>query len=112
MEDLVQRLAKGEHAVEASLRPEKTVKALRDRIERGFVHVRFTQTRGGTELGFSLDRERSDLSKADFEKQTGSVTLVGELTLDYERVRCVAEILLPSLEGTGHLELIGQPASA
>lgn len=111
MNDLVQRLSAGEHPVEASLRPERSVKAFRESIERGFVHVRFTGTRGGTELGFSIDQERSDLSKADFDNEAGRARLVGELTLDYIPVRCIANIELPSLTGTGHLEPTGASAA-
>lgn len=106
MSDLVQRLSSGDHPVEASLRPSRTVQALKECIASGYVHVRFTKTRGGTELGFPLDPVRSDYSAADFQNQTGKVLLVGELTLDYSRVRCVTHIDLPSLEGVGHLEPI------
>ena len=102
MNDLVQRLTK-EQEVEAGLRPEPTVQAFKAAIDRNYVHVKFTQTRGGTELGFRLDNERSDLSGADFENGTGSVTVVGELTLDYVKVRCHATIDLATLKGTGYL---------
>ena len=66
--------------------------------------MRFTGTRGGTELGFSVDRERSRLADADFAQGTGHATIVGDLTLDYVDVRCIADIDLPSLQGTGRLE--------
>jgi uncharacterized protein YbdZ (MbtH family) len=100
---LVEKLCKGSHQVEASLRPEKTTKALKDRIDMGYVHIKFTQTKGGTELGVRLDRETLDLSRADFEKQTGAVHLEGELTLDYVKVRCIADIDLQTLNGKGRL---------
>jgi uncharacterized protein YbdZ (MbtH family) len=102
-DDLVTRLCKGDHHVEASLRPEKTAQALKDRIELGYVHIKFTETRGGTELGVRLDRDTIDLSRADFESQTGTAHLEGELTLDYVKVRCVADIDLQTLKGKGHL---------
>jgi uncharacterized protein YbdZ (MbtH family) len=102
-DDLVSRLCKGDHPVEASLRPEKTAKALRDRIDLGYVHIKFTETRGGTELGVRLDQDALDLRQADFENQTGTAHLEGELTLDYVKVRCVADINLQTLKGEGHL---------
>lgn len=102
-ESLVQRLSKGEHPVEASLRPKRTVQALKECIDRGYVHIKFTNTKGGTELGVRLDKAATDLSKADFEKETGSLHLVGGLTLDYVKVRCVADIDLDTLDGKGHL---------
>jgi hypothetical protein len=100
--DLVQRLTK-EQEVEASLRPEPTLQYFKAAVDRGYVHVKFTQTRGGTELGVRLDPERSDLKNADWENGTGSVTVVGELTLDYVKVRCHATIDLATLKGTGYL---------
>src|SRR5688500_18308085 len=102
--DLVERLCEGEHPVEASLRPDKSVQRLKQSIDRGYVHIKFTDTQGGTELGVRLDPERSDLTRADFERRTGSVRLVGALTLNYVNVRCVADIELSTLSGRGHLE--------
>lgn len=104
MSDLVRRLSEGEHPVEAGLRPEKTVQALQERIDMGYVFVKFTDTRGGTELGVRLDLDATDLSNADFDGQKGTVHLVGGLTLDYVKVRCIADIDLETLTGTGHLE--------
>jgi uncharacterized protein YbdZ (MbtH family) len=105
-DDLVQRLAEGSHPVEVSLRPKQTVKILQECIDRGYVHVKFTDTKGGTELGVRLDQDASDLSQADFENQTGTAHLVGGLTLNYVKVRCIADIELPTLAGHGHLEVI------
>lgn len=104
MSDLVQRLSTGDHRVEASVRPERTVKAFKECLDRGYVLVKFTETRGGTELGFNVERERSDTSTADFDGETGHLTLSGTLTLDYVPVRCIVDLALPSLEGRGRLE--------
>lgn len=106
MNELVQRLSQGNHPVEASLRPEKTVAALKESIDREYVHIKFTNTQGGTDLGVRLDREASNFNAADFEQQTGKVHLVGNLTLNYVKVRCVADIDLETLAGVGHLEPI------
>lgn len=104
-DDLVSRLTKGDHQIESSLRPEKTVEALKERIDLGYVHLKFTETRGGTELGVRLDREALDLSRADFERRQGVVHLEGELTLNYVKVRCIADIDLQTLAGKGRLAL-------
>jgi|SRR5205807_304657 len=106
MNDLISRLSRGDHPVEVSLRPEKTVEGFKAAIDRGYVHIRFTSTRGGTDLGFKIDESLSDLSGANFEAKTGRVKICGDLTLDYEKVRCVADLDLGTLEGTGHLELL------
>ena len=103
-DDLVDRLCEGQHPIEAGLPPHATAQSLKQAIDRDSVHVRFTDTKGGTELGLRLDRDASDWSAADFERPDGRVRLVGELTLNYEKVRCVADIDLQSLAGTGHLE--------
>ena len=103
MNDLVQRLTKDQPVV-ASLRPEPTVEAFKAAIDRGYVHVLFTETRGGTELGVRIDPAYLDLSGADFEHHTGTVKVAGELVLDYVRVRCHAAIDLATLRGTGRLE--------
>ena len=105
MDDLVRRLIEGKHAVEVRVRPEKTPAMFKAAIDRGIVHLRFPETRGGTELGVHLDPGSSDLSGADFERGTGSVKLNGRLTLNYVKVRCIADINLDSLTGLGNLEL-------
>lgn len=79
---LVDRLCEGEHSVEAGLRPEKTVKLFKEAVDRDYVHIKFTGTKGGTELGVRLDRETCDFAKADFENGTGMTHIEGRLTLD------------------------------
>jgi len=106
MNKLVQRLSEGKHPVEASLRPEKTAAALKESIDRGYVHIKFTNTKGGTDLGVRLDRNACNLNEADFAHQTGKVHLVGDLKLNYVKVRCITDIDLETLEGKGYLEPI------
>jgi len=102
---LVQKLSQGEHPVEIALRPEPTLARLKECIERGYVHLKFVDTRGGTELGIRLDMQASSLD-ADFEKGIGHIKLVGSLILDYVKVNCVADIDISSFTGTGHLTLV------
>jgi hypothetical protein len=104
MNELVERLSQGEHPIEAGLRPKKTVTAFKESIDRGYVHIKFTGTKGGTELGVRLDTEASNLQEANFNSEVGQVHLVGNLTLNYEKVRCIADIDLKTLEGKAHLE--------
>src|SRR5919106_3205249 len=103
VDELVARLSARDHHVEASLRPGKTVKAFKECIDRGYVHIKFTETKGGTELGFKLDRQASDLSKADFDTETGNIHVVGNLPLNYVKVQCIADIELKTLQGKGYL---------
>jgi len=104
MSVLVQKLSSGDHRVEISLRPNRTAKDLQACIEKGYVHIKFTDTQGGTDLYVPLRADRTDLAGADFERGTGRVRLVGSLKLDYVPVLCVAEIDLETMSGRGHLE--------
>jgi hypothetical protein len=102
MSTLVQKLSQGHHPVEISLRPNGNAKALKECIDRGYVHVKFTDTQGGTELGVKIDKGAGDLN-ADFDHGVGNIQLVGNLTLDYVRVQCVAAIDVCTLTGQGYL---------
>jgi uncharacterized protein YbdZ (MbtH family) len=105
MDDLVERLSKEWSPVEISLRPKPTVEAFKEAIERGLVLVKFTSTKGGTELGVHLDATRSDTWPCDG-AGAGSLRLVGTLTLNDVPVRCVTDINLQSLRGEGRLEIV------
>jgi hypothetical protein len=104
MNELVERLTNGPHPIVAER--SESPRELREQIERGFVLLKFPNTRGGTELGSQLDMKQTRLDGADFESGTGTVHLVGNLTLNYDKVQLVADIDLASLKGTGQLVLI------
>lgn len=105
-ESLVDRLCTGDQPFVLSLRPEPTLKRFKEAIEQGYLRVKFTGTNPGTELGVRLDKEASDFNGANFEEGTGSARAVGDMTLDYVRVRCVANIDLETLAGHGRLEKV------
>jgi len=100
---LVDRLCEGDNPVEVRMRPENTIARFKAAVDRNYVHIKFTGTKGGTELGVRLDRNACDFKKADFESGTGTVYVEGGLTLDSVQVRCIANIDLKTLEGTGRL---------
>lgn len=110
MSDLVQRLSQGDSKVTYRARRDDVRAELKEAIERKYVHVLFTETRGGTELGFQLDEARSDLSGANWDAGEGSVHLEGELKLDGVRVRCVADLDLATVEGRGRLVVVEEQA--
>jgi hypothetical protein len=113
MSDVVRKLCGGSHPVEIILRSERTAPALKQRIEQnGFVYIKFTETRGGTELGVRLDRQACDWESADFEQGRGKITLTGRLTLNFVPVQCVADIDLSTLAGTAYLQMTGDDADA
>lgn len=110
-ESLVDRLCLGDHPVVVSQRPEPSVKGFKEALDSGYVRVKFTGTEGGTELGLRVDKEASDFVNANFEAGTGQVRVVGGLSLDYTKVRCIANIDLQTLDGVGHLEKVEEAAN-
>ncbi len=105
-ESLVNRLCAGDHPVVLSHRPEPSVKLFKEAVDNGYLRLKFIDTKPGTELGVNLDLSACDLGAANFEEGTGSALIVGNLSLDYRKVRCVANIDLAMLAGQGHLEAI------
>lgn len=106
MNELVQRLAEGEHPVTVG-GPKPSLEEFHKRIEEmGYVFIKFTDTRGGTDLGVRIDKAAVDLTRANFAEGTGVAHVEGTLTLNYVKVRCVAEIDLSTLNGTGHLVIL------
>jgi uncharacterized protein YbdZ (MbtH family) len=103
---LVERLSQGEHPVELVLRGERSGAELSRRLEAGYVHLKFTTTRGGTELGVRLDEARCKLDAADLLRGSGKIVLVGTLRLDLVPVECVATIDVATLTGTGALKTV------
>lgn len=106
MDELVQRLAQGEHPI--TVRRYSAAAELKQAIDRGYVLVKFTDTHGGTELGVRLDPAMTDCTQADFAQTRGTARLAGTLTLNYIKVRAVAAVDLTTLAGTGHLEILEQ----
>lgn len=105
-ESLPLRLSRGPQPVELTLRPERTTANLLRQVDTGYVHVRFTATRGGTELSIALEPGSAERIKSQAERGEGVVQVAGRLTLDYVPVRCIADIDLSTFAGTGRLEIL------
>lgn len=103
MNELVQRLSEGDHSVTVG-GPHPSLEEFQKRLEEmGYVFIKFTGTRGGTDLGVHIDKSATDLSQSHFEQRSGIVHVEGTLTLNYVKVRCIADIDLATFNGTGHL---------
>ena len=100
-DDLVSYLSKGDHPVEATSR---SADEFLKRIASGYINIRFTATRGGTELGVKLDAGATSVEPADGHE--GKAHIVGDLTLNYRRVRFVADLEVGTLRGVGRLQLV------
>ena len=84
--------------------PKPSLEEFKKRVEdMGYVFIKFTATRGGTDLGVRVDKSATDLSQAFFDQHTGVAHVEGLLTLNYVKVRCIADINLETLNGTGRL---------
>ncbi len=101
---LVDRLASGDHPAVVCLRPEPSLRQFKDTLDSGYLRVKFTDTNPGTELGVRLNKYDCNFDGANFEEGTGSIHVVGDLSLDFTPVRCVADINLDTLAGHGHIE--------
>jgi hypothetical protein len=102
MNELVQRLANGTHPIDFETRT-KGLNEIKERLDNGFVFVTFTQTKGGTELGINIENALTNLSMADFKEGSGIIHVSGTCTLNYQKVRCTADIDLATLKGSGNL---------
>lgn len=106
MNALVQKLSEGEHPITLG-GPSPSLEAFQRRLENpGYVFIKFTDTQGGTDLGVRIDKEATDVSRANFAEGTGIVHVEGTLILNFVRVRCYAKIDLHTLNGTGHLAIL------
>lgn len=104
MDSLVKRLSEGKHPVELESRT-KEFSEIKERLNNGFVFVTFTGTMGGTELGINIEPKLSNFKMADFETQKGTLLIVGTCELNYQKVRCFAEVDLSMKKGNGYLEI-------
>jgi hypothetical protein len=105
MNELTQRLTTEQPVTVGG--PQTSLEQLRNRIDNiGIAFVKFTQTRGGTDLGVRVDPSACDLSKGDFENGSGVIHIEGTLILNGDPVRCVADIDLATFDGTGQVRVI------
>ena len=98
-EDLVQRLSTGTHTVRATRAG--SLDELDAALERGFLHLTFGGTNGETELNLQVDPAATQRRESG-----GHLHVEGILTLDFVPVRCVADLDLPALSGTGRLVML------
>lgn len=62
---IVKRLSEGKHEVVIGHRDE-SYEEIKERIEDDYIHVKFIQTRGGTELGINVDLKSTNVKDLDF----------------------------------------------
>jgi len=104
MSELAHRLSRGDHGITDRPGRDNAWTGLRAAIEREYVHVPFTETRGGTEAGFRLDPAPSGLPGESWEEGEGPIRLEDRLSLVGVTVRCVADPDPRKMAGAGLLE--------
>lgn len=104
MDDLIKKLGEGEHPLTTLGYRSST--ELKRAVESGYVLVKFTDRRGGTELGLRLEPGCSNLTTDDWDHGSGNIHLIGYVILDNIKVRCIADVDIANHRGTGHLEII------
>lgn len=105
--ELVKRLTEGKHEVVIGHRDE-SYQEIKERIEDGYIHIKFTQTRGGTELGINVDLNSTNVKDLDFTKGQGLLHIEGSTNLNYNAVRLIADIDLASRKGEGYLQVVSE----
>ena len=105
MDSLVKRLS-SKQPIEFESRTDTMVELKERLTEMKFVFITFPETKGGTELGIDVDLDLTDIKNADFDKGVGNIHVTGTCELNYQKVRCIADVDLSTRRGTGHLELI------
>lgn len=105
--ELVQKLSEGKHEVVIGHRDEP-YEEIKQRLEDGYIHVKFTLTRGGTELGINVDLNNTNVNELNFNVGEGILHIEGTTNLNYNLVRCIADIDLKTRIGEGHLQVIDE----
>lgn len=107
MDKLVNELSNGKHPVIFEPRTEK-LSEIKDRLDQGFVFIKFFETQGETELGINIDNDLTCLSEVDFTLGKGVFHVVGTCELNFRKVRCIADIDISSRQGKGYLQLLDE----
>lgn len=108
--ELVQILSEGKHEVVIGYRDE-AYEEIKQRIEDGYIHIKFTQTKGGTEIGINVDLNNTNVKQLDFANKEGILHIEGTTNLNYNAVRCIADIDLAAKKGEGFLQIVTEKSS-
>ena len=71
-----------------------------------FIHIKFINTNGGTELGVNIDFDKTIVDEFDSAIKGGVFHIEGTTNLNYVNTRCIVDINLSSRNGKGRLEIL------
>ena len=103
MNKLIEMLSEGARPVIVN-RKQPTVTQLKERIRMKHVPVLFQET--CTEIGIWLDERKCYLVAGDLEGEKGMLHLEGVVTLNYEKIRCLIDLDVSTLHGSGRIERV------
>ncbi len=103
--DLVKMLSEGKHEITIGHNGD-SLEDIKKRINDGFVHINFINTKGGTEIGIKVDLKNTKLSNQDISNDANLMHIEGTANLNYSEVRCIADIDLISKKGQGFLVVL------
>ncbi|MBT4880039.1 MAG: hypothetical protein HON43_03595 [Alphaproteobacteria bacterium] len=102
-ETLVDRLATKAQKVIIGYRNE-SLEELRENFKNSYLHLKFPDTRGETELGIDLLIDECDFSALESGKTEGNLIIKGTTILDSQPILCSANVDLKSRTGTSTVE--------
>jgi hypothetical protein len=102
--ELVKRLSTNRHEVILGSRDESD-EEIKQRIRDGYIHIKFTQTKGGTELGVEIDLKYTNIKELDMDIKS-LFHIEGITNINYNSVRCIADIDFETRKGEGYLQVI------
>lgn len=102
MNDVVEFLTQGLHPIEFETRT-SNYDDIKNRIQKGFVYVKFTDTRGGTELGINVDSTKTSNFEDCLSNGQNMLHLEGVCKLNYKPVRCIIDVNVSTRKGEGRL---------
>lgn len=97
MDTLVAFLMSKQQPVKAVLKPDETLDEFVACMNRKFVNLVFTDTKGSTEIGITLTE--STLKADEIDDSTETIILQGKCGLNFEKIKVKVELSLKDFTG-------------
>jgi hypothetical protein len=104
LKTLVEKLISTKHSVVIGYRnesDEELAESLKDR----YIHIKFPNTQGETELGISIDPNLSNIDEFLDHPDQGTLHIAGRTVLDSQPILCSVQINKKTREGIADVQL-------
>lgn len=101
MDTLVAFLISKQQPVRVVLKPEETLEEFVACMERKFVNLLFTDTKGGTEIGITITE--TSLKADEIHNSAEIFTLQGECSLNFEKIKVKVDLALKDFTGSAEV---------